>query len=360
MPRGAGYLYRRGETWWGRVKLAGVEHRSTLRTTDRREAARRLKTWRVQLEREALGEQPSITFKGAAARWVKEVLPNAVKPAVMRRYVSSIRQLADTFGDLRIDQVTTGRIAEYVSARSGTVTNATIRRDLTALSRLLAACVSWGWREDNPARAYDRSIIRERRKPIRPPSREAVAAVIAVAPAGMAAILALLDATGMREAEAVQLERRDVDFVVRTITLTATKTDRPRTIPFSTLGGDAGPILDPLRDRVGPMFPSARGRPYEVRSFPAGAARVIAGAKQTWRVHDLRHGYAIRALKGGMSIYAVSRHLGHTSVKTTENYLGYLTTAEARRTMDGTNGGTGHTEAVAGPVAGQPPSRQKA
>ncbi len=46
------------------------------------------------------------------------------------------------------------------------MTNATIRRDLTALSRLLAACVSWGWRTDNPARDDDRFMVRERRDPI--------------------------------------------------------------------------------------------------------------------------------------------------------------------------------------------------
>jgi integrase/recombinase XerD len=44
-----------------------------------------------------------------------------------------------------------------------------------------------------------------------------------------------------------------------------------------------------------------------------------------FRVHDLRHGFAIRALRSGMDIYSLSRHLGHTSVKTTEVYLGYLT-----------------------------------
>jgi len=36
----------------------------------------------------------------------------------------------------------------------------------------------------------------------------------------------------------------------------------------------------------------------------------------------------IRWLKAGSDIYALSRHLGHTSVRTTEIYLGYLTEEE--------------------------------
>jgi integrase/recombinase XerD len=62
-----------------------------------------------------------------------------------------------------MDQIGPKTVADYVSDRSGKVSNATIRRDLTALSRLMAACVSWAWRTDNPARDYDWS---ERRDPI--------------------------------------------------------------------------------------------------------------------------------------------------------------------------------------------------
>ena len=61
-----------------------------------------------------------------------------------------------------------------------------------------------------------------------------------------------------------------------------------------------------------------------------------------FRAHDLRHGFAIRALQRGMGIYGLSRHLGHTSVKTTEIHLRHLTTerAEAALREGGTNSGT--------------------
>jgi integrase/recombinase XerD len=43
----------------------------------------------------------------------------------------------------------------------------------------------------------------------------------------------------------------------------------------------------------------------------------------------LRHLFAVEALRAGMGIYALSKHLGHTSVKTTEIYLSFLTGDEA-------------------------------
>ena len=354
---GSTNLYQRGQTWWGRCKIAGREYRSTLRTTDRREAARRFKAWRLKLERQAVGEPDAPTFKQAAVRWALEVLPNAVKPSVASRYLTSIRQLEDVFGTLRMDEITGARIADFVGRRSQVATNATIRRDLTALSRLLAACVSWGWRQDNPALAYDRSIIRERRDPIGPPRPQDVDTLLAVMPSGMADIMRLLDQTGMRMAEAVTLEADQVDWQARTITLTRTKTSRPRTLSFVTPAGDAGLVLDAKVGSKGALFRSGLGDGYNVPNFSSGVSQIMrrleareAGQNyRRFRIHDLRHGFAIRALQRGMSIYELSRHLGHTSVKTTEIYLGFLTNDQATRAVQasGTNGGTSQSHAEA-------------
>jgi integrase/recombinase XerD len=44
----------------------------------------------------------------------------------------------------------------------------------------------------------------------------------------------------------------------------------------------------------------------------------------------LRHLWAVEALRGGMGLYALSKHLGHTSVSVTERvYLAFLTPEEA-------------------------------
>src|SRR5579859_7959451 len=96
MPRKSRNLYLRGATWWGRVKVAGREYRGSLRTTDPREAARRLKGWRTKVEREAVGDPESPTWKEAVVKWATEVLPRSVKPSVAKRYLVSIGQLEQT------------------------------------------------------------------------------------------------------------------------------------------------------------------------------------------------------------------------------------------------------------------------
>lgn len=330
MPKGGGYLFLRGDVWWGRVRVAGREYRSTLRTSDRREAVRRLKTWRLALERQTLGEAPAHSWEEAAVRWGDEILPKAVKAAVAKRYLVSIKQLTASFAGTDIAKISGPDIANYIGRRSAHVSNATINRDLTALSRLLSACVAWGWRTDNPARLYDRSMVRERRDPIHPPRPEDVERVLQTAPPGMAAILRALDQSGMREMEVVTLSAEQIDWRTETVTLLKTKTNRPRVLPFRTVAGDLGAALETARGRQGAVFLSERGTAYSGPSFSAGVGRIMRGlvaadpSFRSFRVHDLRHGFAVRWLRAGGDIYALSRHLGHSSVKTTEIYLGYL------------------------------------
>ncbi|MBE7731419.1 site-specific integrase, partial [Komagataeibacter sp. FXV3] len=72
--------------------------------------------------------------------------------------------------------------------------------------------------------AFDRTIIRERREPKRPPTRKEIQTAIDAAPPGVAGILSILAETGMRMNEAVKLERWQVDSRSRQILLTKTKT----------------------------------------------------------------------------------------------------------------------------------------
>ena len=204
------HCYWRKDTIWGRVIISGSEHRRSLRTADAKEAARRVRAWQTKLERQQFGDVEAPGFKEAVLRWAKEVLPGSVKPAVAKRYLVSIRQMADHFGELRVTEIDAASISGYISLRSGVATNATIRRDLTALSRLLSSCMAWGWLQSNPARLFDRSIIRERRDPISPPADADVEKLIAASPPGVASILRLLEQTGMRENEAVTLAAAEV------------------------------------------------------------------------------------------------------------------------------------------------------
>lgn len=300
--------------------------------------------------RKASGFKGEQSWKAAVVLWMEKGL-DGVKPSVATRYLSSIRNFDILFGDLLLEKITTKDVAEWVNWRKDTgrrvschdteskrydVSNATIRRDLTALSRLMSFCCAIGWRTDNPVQSYDRSIIREKREPQRPPTEREITQAIAAASLGIAGILKILAQTGMRMDEAVNLEAFQIDYEKRQILLTRTKSNRPRALAWKTHGGDATDVIL-AGEKDGLLYRSGdTGGAFA--NFSSNHAQLMRRLVKTdpeykrFNAHSLRHAFAIRWLKNGGSLYRLSRHLGHSSVKVTEhNYLGYLTIEEQER-----------------------------
>lgn len=351
-------VYLRGATYWGRFFAASREYRRSLRTADEAVARTRWREEKARLEAEALDSSP--TWKGAVVVWSETVLTgklgDGLKPKVQSRYKDSVRLAGHFFADLKLRDVTKRAIAEYVRARKAgfhfrepdgvlrkiaPVTNATIRRDLTALSSVFRAAVASGIADENPARAWDRSVIKERRTVIVPPTIEEIETVASYARPTLARMIRFAAYTGVRLGEAVGIEWRDVRLDRGEVLLPRTKVSRPRTVRLSTPGGDAtgsfgsgaGSPQGLIRHVSCPLV-FWMGDGTRMSNASGNFARLMKRAIEQeaeknqslrrFRFHDLRHAFAVRWLLSGGDIYALSRHLGHTSVKTTEIYLGYL------------------------------------
>jgi site-specific recombinase XerD len=351
-------LYRRGKIWWGRIQRGGAEHRRSLRTADKAEARRRLKAWGEDVAHAAFYGEARHTYREAVVRWDTEWLPGNVAPRTADRYRLSLKALDPHFAALYVDQITAKEIAKWVSRRKRDgVTNATVRRDLTALSTILTCCCAWAWREDNPAKAFDRNIIRERRDPILLPSDGTVLAVILEAPPMMGRLLLTLLQTGARLEEMGGLERRQMVLPRKQLAIEKTKGGRSRlvdlsdatvatlaAIPIGTKSGTAGTgrkveipwvfwhddgRLEPNGIRIGPtryvsLSSNLRKLIHAVLNPPPAKDEEPPEPFPVFRVHDLRHRFAVDWLRAGKDIYDLKLHLGHTSVKTTEIYLEYL------------------------------------
>lgn len=333
-------LYRRGSIWWGRVQAAGREHRRSLQTSDRAEAARRLKAWKVELTAAPFGLERH-SWAEAVLRYVNEVMPTHVRASTAKRYLCSLRMLDPILGPLQLHQIDR-KVLARVAHRPGPG-NATRRRDLTAASAVLRAAVAWGWLEVNPLHGFDRGMIRERREPIRLPADEEIAALVAGCPPMLAALVRTLLLTGMRLEEVGSLERRQLDFTRGTVTIIRAKSGRARVLPMSQ---ELRALLTGLPVWLDSpyVFWHGDGRRYANLSSRLAAIGQARGVR--FRRHDLRHRYAVDYLRNGGGIYDLQRLLGHSSVKTTEIYLDHLTPAEQAVAIAGTNPGTAAAAAV--------------
>ena len=139
-------------------------------------------------------------------------------------------------------------------------------------------------------------------------------------------ILLMFYLTGMRRAELIGLDVRDVDLSTSQIKVTG-KRNKQRLIPFATELKDA--ICKYLQDRDS-MFPEApeafflddKGK--RITEYAVGnivkiyLSQVVTLKKRT--PHVLRHTFATAMLNNDAELEAVKQLLGHESLATTEIY----------------------------------------
>lgn len=313
-------LYLRGDSYYGRYSINGELQRVSLRTSDLREARARLKAIKKKAQDQAFGVEGAATWQDAVTAYSAGILDaGGVKSGTAKRYRVSLRQLHEHFATKSLPLITVADVGAYVSARQAEgATNATIKRDLTTMSRVMAFARSKQMVNANPVDAYDRTFVHEQSAVIDAPSDADIeAAAKAMEAAGeteLAALLRFLRGTGMRTGEALQARRQHIKD--GSLQILQTKTSRPRTI-------EIGADLVPAGAGRGALFPTLPDNSGDLAGYWQWRRGDLPDG-QRFRLHDLRHAFAIAKLREGWDVYDLMHHLGHSSIKVTERYLGYV------------------------------------
>lgn len=335
-PRGC---YWRGKTLWGRVFAAGREHRWSLDTNDAKVAKARRAAGQARILALKHGDTRQ-TFHEASDAWEAWIV-HQVSPGTVTRYAVSIGQLAPYLGGKYLDEINGPLTADIIRGRRAQgVTDATIKRDLIALSSVMNFTIDQGWQESNPVLPR-LGRIKERRDPIMLPRRVDIDKVITRAPGLFANMAAAALATGCRQEELADSRHSRLDRKAGRLTLVG-KRNKLRVIDLAPFGGLEIFLSLPEGIANGYLFWHGNGERYSnVSSRFAGFVAEIAATDADFvpfRFHDLRHLHAVEWLRDGRSIYDLQWRLGHDSIKTTEKYLVYLTPEEVARVKGQTPG----------------------
>ncbi len=143
------------------------------------------------------------------------------------------------------------------------------------------------------------------------------------------AVVEVLYATGIRNAELRGLTLADFDAEAGTLFVRAGKGGKDRVLPLgpvvTAIVSDYVQLARPKlarRSSVTSLFVSNHGWPL----WPASVVRIVdraarrAGLQKTVRPHRLRHACATHMLQGGADVRHIQRLLGHSSLSTTEVY----------------------------------------
>lgn len=338
-------LYKRGDAWWARFKVRGVEYRQSLRTSSERIAVKRLTALRQEIEDRAIyGIAGPIAWQDAVVSWNASI-GDSLGDRTFARYAVSLRQLRAHLDHLSVQQVDAELLKEIVKSRKRVgVKNATIRRDLTALSSVLNHAVDEGWVTDNAAATINRRrIVPERVARIVLPREDMMALMFPRLHARIRDLCEFTRETGLRRDEATGLKHSAVDRAERVITVENGKGEKVRAIPLTAA---AEAIMDRQPRFIGKslVFWTGSGKRLANVSSRLGACMRRAAQRaaregaefEPFSHHDFRHLFAVEYLRHGRgSIYDLQGELGHDSIATTERYLAFLTPDQARAAKAG-------------------------
>jgi integrase len=254
-----------------------------------------------------------------------------VQPVTLAKLRWLLDKAIAVFGDRRIGELTAQEIAEWrMTLSPGYRFEAT-----QALRQVLGRAVVWGMLDINPAKVGVDNPT-PRRKEQRPfESWAEVEAVAAALGERYGPMILFAAATGLRPAEWIALEKRDIDGAERVVYVRRSFTRRELKLPKTEASQRAVALqaraLDAL-DRACPneeselVFPGERGgyldvhhfRPYQWR--PAQRA---TGIDPLRRIYDLRHTFATFALRAGISTFDLSRYMG-ASLTMIDRHYGHL------------------------------------
>lgn len=256
------------------------------------------------------------------------------------RYVCSLRQVRAHFDEVAVQAITADTLKELIKARRRAgVKNATIRRDLTAVSSVLDHCADEGWIPENPAAGLNRRrIVPERVVRIVLPREADIELALGRLPSRIRDVFEFTRETGLRLDEVTSLRHTAIDRTERIITVENGKGSKVRAVPLTPA---ALAIVDRQPRFIGKPWAfwqekgeRLTGVSSRVGGYMRRVARKAAREKvefQAFSHHDFRHLFAVEYLRAGRgSIYDLQGELGHGTIAVTERYLAFLTPDQVR------------------------------
>ena len=149
------------------------------------------------------------------------------------------------------------------------------------------------------------------------------------------AILETFYSTGMRIAELVSIDARDIDFISNIIKVMG-KGRKERIVPIGNMALTAiRRYLENRKKQSDTIFLNKNGKRITTRGVRGIVDKYIrlSGTKQGVSPHTLRHSFATHLLNRGADLRTVQELLGHANLSTTQIYT-HLTTDKLKSVYD--------------------------
>lgn len=366
--RDFGSVYQRGRVWYARWTERGRLHSKAIGLT-KSLAERFLATKRADLDRaEALGVRPvqHILFEDLLEDYPR-LFSGQKSATTIKRDLQQLRARAlRDFRGIRVEEIRQEDIERFLTkyVERGGLKPASRNRMLSLLSGLFRRAVRLNHMRDNPCRGIPR--VQEALKDVLVLTAEDQARLVSCLKGALRNAAQLTLDTGLRLGELLRLDWQDIDFERGTLTVRVSKNKTPRTIPFGARGREALTAQRELRGDSPARVPDCIFTSLISISSRTGEPDFTGQVRHEWnlgrkqagfpalRWHDLRHVFAVTAVRAGVPFGDLRNLLGHKSLVMVMRYARHSPVGferEARDRMDRYLQGDGEVREV-GPDLG--------
>jgi integrase len=318
------HLYKRKDSkyWWYKFVYDGVVYQASAGTKNRRDAegvASKARLDAIEGKYNIRRQKATPLFKDAMARFIENTRQeHADHPNTAKRYETASRSLNAVFGSKKLHVITPDEIEQYKTARLGKkLKPATVNADLTCMKAMFNYFVELDVLVKSPAARV--KFLPMNNEKMRVVSFEEERLYLAACPQPLFDVAVLMLETGMRPDEIFRMKRENVNLEAGYVFNPYGKTKAARRKLSLTKRA-----ADLLRLRLlviegGYVFPAADGAPTKSVDKAHRAAWKLAGLDH-FRLYDLRHTFATRAVEAGVDLVTLAAIMGHSRIQMVLRY----------------------------------------
>ncbi|HTR80944.1 MAG TPA: tyrosine-type recombinase/integrase [Bacteroidota bacterium] len=333
MPTSNFSLFKKNGYYYIQFVDDGKRKQRSTHTTNKAEALKTLGDFK-QLVR----DQPKRKLISDFASEFAEYAKGNYAIGTIEIYQSTFKLFQGRFGDISLTEITPQHWDIYKVHRLQKVSAHTVNIELRSMKAALNTALRWRILDENPF-----ARLRLAQVPDIAPvffTREQVEKLLSViTETWLREIVLFAVVTGMRRGEITNLQWKDLDMKNKLITVQSsatfrTKSGRRRIVPMNDI---AFIILSKCYDRAasGYVFTLNNGKILD--SWVADKfKRYVKALNMDPRLHfhSLRHSFASWLAYMGVSIYQISKLLGHVDVKVTQAYYAHLQPEQMHETVN--------------------------
>ena len=244
-----------------------------------------------------------------------------------RTYLSAYKEFVRITGDIPLHSVGIREIEYFLGVKRTEASEWTARKYYTSLRTAFEKAVQWEFITENPFSKVKKPKVPEL-SPVYLTEKEFTLLLSAIKEKDFRELCITGAGTGMRLGELLSLKWQEVDFdrkviYVRNSETFKTKSKKNRVVPMNN---ELIRVLMEkkisLRSESETIFSDKRGKALLENTVSQKFKRAVrcAGLNDKLHFHSLRHSFASALVSSGVSLFIVSKFLGHSSSKTTEVY----------------------------------------